>query len=55
MPLCFVVVLFLGEFIFCDVMDKPEHEKDEEEKHPFGEEADGRVVVEFGFHGLVCR
>lgn len=55
MPLCFVVVLFGFELIFRDVMDKPEHEEDEEDEHPFGEEANGRVVVEFGFHRFVVN
>lgn len=54
MPLCFVCVCFLVVFTLGNVIDEPEHEKDEEKEHPLGEEADGGVVGEFGFHRNVC-
>lgn len=50
MPLCFVVVCFLVVFTLGNVIDKPEHEKDEKDEHPLGEEAERGVVGEFGFH-----
>ena len=55
MPLCFVGVCFLVVFTLGNVIDEPEHEKDEEKEHPLGEEADGGVVGEFGFHRAVIR
>lgn len=45
--MCFLSVFTLG-----NVIDEPEHEKDEKDEHPLGEEADGRVVGEFGFHSI---
>lgn len=54
MPLCFIVVLFGFELALGDLVNHQEPEKDVENEENLREEADGRVVGEFGFHRVFC-
>ena len=53
-PLCFIVVLFGFELALGDLVNHQEPEKDVENEENLREEADGRVVGEFGFHRVFC-